>query len=212
MGQAAHRHFSYRHRHVKGHAIVHLGRRRHGADDLTRGERLNLIVWNTNLAFRNSGTYLELQRQHRYEREAGPPDLVCLSYTHDRDFLRYKEKPSAHKSMTRRAWCPPVFAQHDAPDEGLAGLPPPPDGDDAAARRAARRRRQLAEDLAADDFDDAAADDDGGGGDGEGSDGGHGEALREMGMAAAQDANADEATAADAAELQRVITSVLGAG
>ena len=54
MGKEAHRHFSYRHKHVKGHAIVHLGRRRHGADDISSGERLNLIVWNTNLAYRNS--------------------------------------------------------------------------------------------------------------------------------------------------------------
>ena len=77
MGQAEHRHFSYRHQHVKGHAIVHLGRRRHGADDITRGERLNLIVWNTNLAFRSSNDYLELQKQQRYEKESGPPDEVC---------------------------------------------------------------------------------------------------------------------------------------
>ena len=84
MGANNHRHFSYRHKHVKGHAIVHLGRRRHGADDLTSGERLNLIVWNTNLTFRSSKSYTDLQRQHRYEKESGPPDEVCLSYTHDR--------------------------------------------------------------------------------------------------------------------------------
>eukprot|EP00913_Durusdinium_trenchii_P009526 g8954.t1 len=38
-----HRH-SYFHR--KGHCVMHLGRRRHGADDITSGERLNLILWN----------------------------------------------------------------------------------------------------------------------------------------------------------------------
>lgn len=115
MGAAHHRHFSYRHTHVKGHCVVHLGRRRHGADDIASGERLNLIIWNTNLAHRSSPSYLELQRQHRYEREAAPPDLVCLSYTHDRDYLKYKEKPTMHHTMTRRGWCPPLFAQHDAP-------------------------------------------------------------------------------------------------
>ena len=47
MGKAHHRQFSYRHTHVKGHCVVHLGRRRHGADDLSSGERLNLIIWNT---------------------------------------------------------------------------------------------------------------------------------------------------------------------
>lgn len=31
MGHAEHRHFSYRHHHVVGECIVHLGRRRHGA-------------------------------------------------------------------------------------------------------------------------------------------------------------------------------------
>jgi len=115
MGAAHHRHFSYRHVHVKGHCVVHLGRRRHGADDISRGERLNLIIWNTNLAHRDSASYMELQRQHRYEREAAAPDTVCLSYTHDRDYLKYLEKPAQHAKMTRRGWCPPLFAQHDAP-------------------------------------------------------------------------------------------------
>ena len=35
MGQPSHRHFTYRHSHVKGHCVVHLGRRRHGADDIS---------------------------------------------------------------------------------------------------------------------------------------------------------------------------------
>ena len=100
MGEAHHRHFTYRHEHVKGHCVMHLGRRRHGADDITSGERLNLIIWNTNLAHRNSSAYLELQRQHRYEREASAPDPVCLSYTHDRDYLKYKEKPAQHAKVT----------------------------------------------------------------------------------------------------------------
>jgi len=114
MGQAKHRKLTHCYRHVKGDCVVHLGRRRHGADDITSGERLNLIIWNHNLVFRNSKAYLELQQQKRYEREAGPPDIECLSYTHDRDYLQYKEKPAAHAKMTRRPWCPPKFAAHDA--------------------------------------------------------------------------------------------------
>ena len=94
---------------------MHLGRRRHGADDIQSGERLNLIVWNHNLAFRGSRQYTDLQHQRRYEKEAGPPDAVCLSYTHDRDYLVYKEAPAQYKKMNRRAWCPPLFARHDAP-------------------------------------------------------------------------------------------------
>ena len=138
MGAADHRKFSYRHQHVKGHAIVHLGRRRHGADDLTSGERLNLIVWNTNLAFRNSVGYTDLQRQRKYEKELGPPDEVCLSYTHDRDYLTYKEPPSAAAKMTRRAWCPPLFAVHDPPDA-------PATGTLAEANAEARHRKQRLE-------------------------------------------------------------------
>merc|ERR1719231_37586 len=88
MGEPRHRNLSYTYAHKKGHCVVHLGRRRHGADDITTGERLNLIIWNTNLTHRSSPGYLELQRQHRYEREAAAPDLVCLSYTHDRDYLK----------------------------------------------------------------------------------------------------------------------------
>ena len=70
MGKAHHRQFSYMHKHVKGHGIVHLGRRRHGADDITSGERLNLIIWCTNLAVRSSSAYLDLQQQREYETEA----------------------------------------------------------------------------------------------------------------------------------------------
>ena len=32
------RHFSYRHTHVRGRAILHCGHHRHGADDLASGE------------------------------------------------------------------------------------------------------------------------------------------------------------------------------
>lgn len=36
---------------------VHLGRKRHGADDITSGERLNLILWNHSSEFRGSAEY-----------------------------------------------------------------------------------------------------------------------------------------------------------
>ena len=184
MGHAEHRHFSYRHKHVKGHCIVHLGRRRHGADEITRGERLNLIIWNTNLAFRSSQSFNDLQRQHRYERESGPPDGVCLSYTHDRDFLKYKETPRAHAKMTRRAWCPPRFAAHDAPDTQPAAA-----RGDHAARRAARLRTDLVSDEEEDD-----------------------DADHDEEEEFAQLAKGAPATDADAAELQQVIRGVLGGG
>ena len=49
---------------------------------------------------------------------------MCLSYTHARDYLKYKERPAQHAKMIRRGWCPPLFARHDA------------DGPDGAAERA----------------------------------------------------------------------------
>ena len=64
--------------------------------------------------------------QRLYEREASQPDEVCLSYTHDRDFVVYKDYPSIDcnpyyqaleddeesengEQQTRRSlpWCPP---------------------------------------------------------------------------------------------------------
>ena len=90
MGEPAHRHLSHTYTHRKGRCVVHLGRRRHGADDIASGERMNLIIWNHNLAYRASRASVGLQRQRAYAREAGPPDLQCLSYTHDRDYLEYK--------------------------------------------------------------------------------------------------------------------------
>jgi len=143
MGAPAHRHLSHTYMHRKGRCVVHLGRRRHGADDITSGERMNLIIWNHNLAYRASRAYVDLQQQRAYAREAGPPDLQCLSYTHDRDYLQYKQAPLGHAKMTRRAWCPPLFARHDAPDSKAAG--------------AAGQRRALLRMAAVDDAADDAA-------------------------------------------------------
>ena len=114
MGDPHHRHRSHVYQHEVGRCVVHLGRRRHGADDITDGERINLIVWNHNLAYRQSRAYTELQQQKRYRKEAAAPDAECLSYTHDRDYLKYKSPPTMAHKMTRRAWCPPLHARHDA--------------------------------------------------------------------------------------------------
>ena len=154
MGEPAHRHLSYTYVHRKGHCVVHLGRRRHGADDIRSGERMNLIIWNHNLAYRASRAYTDLQHQRAYAKEAGPPDLQCLSYTHDRDYLQHKEVPLGHAKMTRRAWCPPLFARHDAP-ERPAGA--------ASQRRALLRQAAADESLDEgghpDDLDGAGSDD-----------------------------------------------------
>ena len=42
MGAGDHRQISHRYLHHKGRAVMHLGRRRHGADDISQGHRMNL--------------------------------------------------------------------------------------------------------------------------------------------------------------------------
>ena len=54
FGGAAHRRELCVLRHAKGRAVLHLGRQRHGADALTAGSRVNLIVWARSSAFRPS--------------------------------------------------------------------------------------------------------------------------------------------------------------
>ena len=94
-----HRH-SYFHR--KGYCVMHLGRRRHGADDIQSGERLNLILWNHSSTYRTS----EESESPPYNAETGPPDPVCVSYTHDRDFGNFKDYPKGKENFRGRGWCP----------------------------------------------------------------------------------------------------------
>ena len=44
-GGPRHRQFFKAYEHVRGRGLVHLGTRRHGADDIASGERNNLIIW-----------------------------------------------------------------------------------------------------------------------------------------------------------------------
>ena len=118
LGSAGHRRFCYRYRHVVGHCVLHLGRKRHGADDITEGERVNLIVWTTNQEYRRTFEYQASHAQHPdyYTREEAPPDPVCLSYTHDRDFEQHKSLPPAAVQMREAGqlpWCPPHFAEYE---------------------------------------------------------------------------------------------------
>eukprot|EP00927_Polykrikos_kofoidii_P066169 TRINITY_DN61817_c0_g1_i1.p1 TRINITY_DN61817_c0_g1~~TRINITY_DN61817_c0_g1_i1.p1 ORF type:complete len:551 (+),score=77.36 TRINITY_DN61817_c0_g1_i1:142-1794(+) len=116
QGSAHHRHSSALYFHRKGRCVVHLGHRRHGADDITAGERLNLIMWSRNSEYRRSNGYRRHNMQSRgtgYEREDGPPDKVCVSFTHDRDygvFADYTAKTEQHKGQ---GWCPPRHAEYE---------------------------------------------------------------------------------------------------
>lgn len=109
VGAPNHRKHSYTYQHVKGHCVVHLGRKRHGADDITEGERLNLILWNHSSIFRSSHEYLRLP----YKKEDGPPDGVCVSYTHDRDFGNFKPYPIGKEHFRGRGWCPRRLYEYD---------------------------------------------------------------------------------------------------
>ena len=103
---------SWQYQHRRGTALTHLGRRRHGADDISAGHRVNLIMWNYNKAYRESKQY----RTQWYEREAASPDLRCVSYTHDRDWEAVSGAPRPEAKFARTAWCPPPRAEYDGFD------------------------------------------------------------------------------------------------
>jgi len=67
--------------HKKGRAVIHAGTHRHGAADITTGERHNLIFWCMSSNYRKGEDF----RPTRIE-EGVTPDLVCLSKTHDEDY------------------------------------------------------------------------------------------------------------------------------
>jgi hypothetical protein len=97
FGSSDHRHTQLVATHTKGRAILHLGRHRHGADDLTSGERMNLIVWAKSSLFRAAAAYghVPLDGYPKAVEEVwGPdgdgggrgPDKLCLSSANDRDY------------------------------------------------------------------------------------------------------------------------------
>mmetsp|Transcript_25810 Transcript_25810/g.47620 ORF Transcript_25810/g.47620 Transcript_25810/m.47620 type:complete len:406 (-) Transcript_25810:92-1309(-) len=107
-GTPNHRKQTYTYNHIRGHCLVHLGVQRHGADDITWGERLNLILWNHSSAYRQTKEF----ENPPYEPEEGPPDMKCLSYTHDRDFGAFKAYKRGQEELAARAWCPPKHAEY----------------------------------------------------------------------------------------------------
>mmetsp|Transcript_40135 Transcript_40135/g.92223 ORF Transcript_40135/g.92223 Transcript_40135/m.92223 type:complete len:504 (+) Transcript_40135:41-1552(+) len=109
MGAANHRKHTYCYQHAKGRCVFHLGRKRHGADDISEGERLNMILWNHSSAYRESAEYTDPD----YHTEEGPPDGVCVSYTHDRDYGNFKEYPKGKEKFKGRGWCPPRQYEYD---------------------------------------------------------------------------------------------------
>jgi hypothetical protein len=93
---------------------MHLGGRRHGADDIQSGERNNLIIWNHNNQWRNSEEYHA--ERNDYKREAHRPSPQCLSYTHDRDYGHYKPFTEKTEEFKGKGWCPPDHSCYDGMD------------------------------------------------------------------------------------------------
>ena len=87
FGDSDHRKASALCAHTPGYAILHLGRQRHGADTITEGERLNLIMWARSSAFRAAAAYGHTPPDgYPHQPERGPPDQLCLSQSNDADY------------------------------------------------------------------------------------------------------------------------------
>ena len=103
ISEPTHRKESIRFVHKKGYAVMHYGSRRHGALDIDKGERINIIMW--------SYCNPRLDRALR-PAENADPDPVCLSWTHDLDYHKQmrknkKEIPYHKRTMSQTAWLLP---------------------------------------------------------------------------------------------------------
>lgn len=86
-------HFSYRHA-TPGRCVVHAGKRRHGVTGVEAGERASLIMWTKSILFRMSPEYKRkcgdfVAGRRSLPEETTDPDGICLSITHDRDYLKW---------------------------------------------------------------------------------------------------------------------------
>lgn len=94
----SHRRLGVTYRHLKGHAVIHAGRHRHGADDIQNGERVNFLLWSLNSAYRSDPAF---QRDRTRAADAKPPSKLCLSYTHDADFAQHLIPLSDEEAIKR---------------------------------------------------------------------------------------------------------------
>lgn len=128
MGAPNHRKHQYTFYHEFGRCVWHLGRQRHGADDILSGERLNLIVWNHSSRYRSTPEYTA----PGYKKEQESPDVICLSYTHDRDYGIFKSYSLANGKWQGRGWCPRRGFEYDGFESEKAppgGVQPPSDSE-----------------------------------------------------------------------------------
>lgn len=101
-GRTDHRKHRHLYSHKKGRAVIHLGRQRHGADSISSGERMNLIMWARSSAFRCAavnGTVLP----EGFPRltEDGTPDRLCLSRANDQDYVQQLQRITAEAATAQ---------------------------------------------------------------------------------------------------------------
>ena len=103
IGEPDHRLLSHVTTHHPGQAIVHLGMRRQGAPATSADQQsfTNLVMW-SKAAPRYTRTL--------YKKELRPPDLACVSATHDRDYFALTG--TSPTGALSKAWCPPAHAQY----------------------------------------------------------------------------------------------------
>jgi hypothetical protein len=94
VGKPDHRQYQHTYHHKVGRAVLHLGDRRHGAEAIESGTRMNWIVWNQNWKYRSKPHYKRRMTASAYEQEQNEPSKVCSSYTHDRDYLHFYDELS----------------------------------------------------------------------------------------------------------------------
>jgi len=109
---------------MKGRAVIHLGRHRHGADDITKGERVNFILWSLNSKYRSSDAFEE--DRHR-SANALPPVPQCLSYTHDGDYTKFASAPSNDEAVKRGVMLDHVENRRQAKEALVLNLAAPTD-------------------------------------------------------------------------------------
>lgn len=86
-GAVNHRKLQTTYQHRKGYAVIHLGRHRHGADDIKSGERLNLIMWLRSSVFRlAAGHGVIAPDGYPRQSETDGVDECCLSRSNDFDY------------------------------------------------------------------------------------------------------------------------------
>lgn len=94
FGETKYRKRHHRYQHEVGRCVVHSGKRRHSVTEVEAGERASLIVWTKSLLFRKTDEYNRkcgdlVMGRRPFPVENEPPDVVCLSLTHDRDYLSW---------------------------------------------------------------------------------------------------------------------------